>query len=425
MVVDEEQHFGVAQKEALKNIKENIHILSLSATPIPRTLQMALTGVRDLSIIATPPVDRLAIRTFVLPYDGVVIKEAIMRERFRGGQVLYVCPRVSDLEEISRRLKALVPDMRLAVAHGGLPATHLDTLMTDFVDGKYDILLATNIIESGIDIPTANTMIVHRSDMFGLGQLYQLRGRIGRGKVRAYCYLTTRQGHALNSASRKRLNVMQTLDSLGAGFQIASHDLDIRGAGNLLGDEQSGHIREVGVELYQKMLEEAVSALRDTGETSDSTHEFSPSISIGLSVLIPEHYVPDLSQRLAFYRRLGNIDTDGELDAIAVEMVDRFGKMPIEVENLLKTVDLKVLCRKVGVAKIEAGDKGAVLTFHKNTFSNPIKLIGYMQASFNTIRLRPDHKIVVARPWADVSTRLNGVKKVLNDLLGLLVGDKI
>ena len=424
LVVDEEQHFGVAQKETLKNLKENIHVLSLSATPIPRTLQMALTGVRDLSIIATPPIDRLAIRTFVMPYDSVVIKESIMRERFRGGQVFYVCPRVSDLDEVSRRLKTLVPDMRIAIANGGLPAAQLDEMMTDFVDMKYDILLATNIIESGIDIPTANTMIVHRADMFGLGQLYQLRGRIGRGKVQAYCYLTTRVGRVLNPTSRKRLDVMQTLDSLGAGFQIASHDLDIRGAGNLLGDEQSGHIREVGVELYQRMLEEAVASLRESGLDGEGVdnEDFSPAISIGMSVLIPEHFISDLSQRLSFYRRLGNVKTDKEVDSIAVEMVDRFGKLPVEVNNLLKTVELKVLCRQSGIEKIDAGDKGAVITFYKNKVANPAQLIGYMQESLNTVRLRPDHKVVVARPWANVDARLQGVKKVLNDLVRIANG---
>ena len=262
VIVDEEQHFGVSHKEKLKQLKADVHVLTLSATPIPRTLQLALTGVREMSLIATPPVDRLAVRTFISPFDSVVVREAIQRERFRGGQVFCVVPRIEDLGKMAERLRAIVPEAKMVEAHGRLAPTELERVMTEFGDGKYDILLSTNIVESGLDMPAVNTLIIHRADMFGLGQLYQLRGRVGRGKQRGYAYLTWPQNHRLSAAAEKRLDVMQTLDSLGAGFTLASHDLDIRGAGNLLGDEQSGHIREVGIELYQQMLEDAVADLR-------------------------------------------------------------------------------------------------------------------------------------------------------------------
>lgn len=415
LIVDEEQHFGVGQKERLKQLKANVHVLTLTATPIPRTLQMALTGVREMSIIASPPVDRLAVRTFVTPYDPVVVKEAIQRERHRGGQTFYVCPRVADLRRVSERLKELIPDLKMAVAHGQITPTELENVMNDFVDGKYDVLLSTNIVESGLDIPTANTMIVHRSDMFGLSQLYQLRGRIGRAKQRGYCYLTLPPNRNIGEAAKKRLEVMQTLDSLGAGFTLASHDLDIRGAGNLLGEEQSGHIKEVGVELYQRMLEEAVAAARDD-YAEDVEETWSPTINIGAAVLIPEGYVSDLPVRLGLYRRLSGLKDRAELDAFAVELIDRFGSLPEAVENLLKVVEIKQHCRKAGIEKIDAGPKGAVIAFRNNSFANPQGLVGFIQKSLNTIKLRPDHKLVVMRAWETPKQRIKGVARCAADL---------
>ncbi|MDR3536302.1 MAG: transcription-repair coupling factor, partial [Acetobacteraceae bacterium] len=272
LVVDEEQHFGVSHKERLKALKADVHVLTLTATPIPRTLQLALTGVREMSLISTPPVDRLSVRTFIMPFDSVVIREALQRERFRGGQVFCVVPRIEDLQRMADRLAEIVPEARTIQAHGRLAPTELERVMTEFGDGKYDILLSTNIVESGLDMPAVNTLVIHRADMFGLGQLYQLRGRVGRGKQRGYAYLTWPPNHRLSVAAEKRLTVMQTLDALGAGFTLASHDLDIRGAGNLLGDEQSGHIREVGIELYQQMLEDAVADIR-VGEGKRSQQE--------------------------------------------------------------------------------------------------------------------------------------------------------
>ncbi len=415
IVIDEEQHFGVTQKEKLKRLRANVHVLTLTATPIPRTLQMALSGVREMSIIATPPVDRLAVRSFVLPYDPVVVREAIMREHHRGGQTFYVCPRVADIRHVERRLKNMAPELRIAVAHGQMAASDLEAVMAQFSDGGSDVLLCTQIIESGLDLPRVNTMIIHRADMFGLSQLYQLRGRVGRSKIRAYCYFTVPPGRRLTPAATRRLEVMQTLDTLGAGFSLASHDLDIRGAGNLLGDKQSGHVREVGVELYQRMLEEAIVSARNDGETTEEV--WTPQITIGTPVLIPDNYVEDLTVRLGLYRRLSNLADSSEIDAFAAELVDRFGTLPEEVENLLEIIAVKQLCRRAGVEKLDAGPKGAVLAFRNNEFANPEALIGYIQTYSATIKLRPDHRVVCMYDWRRASDRISGVRKLMRKLV--------
>ena len=397
LIVDEEQHFGVSHKEKLKQLKEDVHVLTLTATPIPRTLQLALTGVREMSLIATPPVDRLAVRTFISQFDAVMVREAILRERFRGGQVFCVVPRLEDMGKMGERLRAIIPEARIVEAHGRLAPTELERVMTEFGDGKYDILLATNIVESGLDMPAVNTLIIHRADMFGLGQLYQLRGRVGRGKQRGYAYLTWPANHRLSPAAEKRLDVMQTLDTLGAGFTLASHDLDIRGAGNLLGDEQSGNIREVGIELYQQMLEDAVADLQAEKNKARADREWTPNIQLGLPVLIPDTYVPDLPVRLGLYRRIGALGSDAETDAMAAELVDRFGPLPPEVTNLLEVVTLKRMCRESGVEKLEAGPKGMVVAFRGNQFRNPAGLITWLGQRKDQIRLRPDHKLSVVR----------------------------
>ena len=414
LVVDEEQHFGVAQKELLKQLMANVHVLTLTATPIPRTLQMALAGVKEMSLIATAPIDRLAVRTFVLPYDPVIVREAVMRERFRGGQCFYVCPRIKDLPEVLTRLKKLVPEARIAVAHGRLPVRRLEHAVGAFYDGAADILLSTNIIDSGLDIPNANTLIVHRADMFGLAQLYQLRGRVGRAKRRAYAYLTLPPRGRITPAAQKRLEVMQTLDTLGAGFQLASYDMDIRGAGNLLGAEQSGHVREVGIELYQQMLEEAVANARGIGGGGE--RDWTPQISIGTPVLIPEDYVADLPVRLGLYRRIAPLVDRREIDAFAAELIDRFGSLPAEVENLLEIIAIKRLCRDAGVEKLDAGPKGAVIGFRDNHFANPEGLVGYIARQAGTVKLRPDHRLVYRRDWPDSKTRLAGVQRLLAHL---------
>jgi transcription-repair coupling factor (superfamily II helicase) len=420
LVVDEEQHFGVAHKERLKQLKADVHVLTLTATPIPRTLQLALSGVREMSLISTPPVDRLAVRTFIMPFDAVVIREALQRERFRGGQVFCVVPRIEDLPRMAERLREIVPEARMAQAHGRLPPTELERVMTEFGDGRFDILLSTNIVESGLDMPAVNTLVIHRADMFGLGQLYQLRGRVGRGKQRGYAYLTWPPNLRLSIAAEKRLTVMQTLDALGAGFTLASHDLDIRGAGNLLGDEQSGHIREVGIELYQQMLEDAVGELRaGEGRRGGQERDWTPNISLGLPVLIPEQYVRDLPVRLGLYRRIGGLASDAETEAMAAELVDRFGPLPEEVENLLQVVALKRACREAGVEKLEAGPKGMLLSFRGNAFANPAGLVAWLASKGGLVRLRPDHKLAIVREM-DVSARLRFARDTLGALAGIV-----
>lgn len=414
VIIDEEQHFGVGQKERLKELAAGVHVLTLSATPIPRTLQMALSGLREMSMIATPPVDRLAVRTFVMPYDAMVIREAILRERYRNGQVFYVCPRLQDLPKVEERLRLLVPDLKIATAHGQLPPAELDKVMEDFCGGVYDVLLSTNIVESGLDIPTANTIIIHRADLFGLAQLYQLRGRVGRAKARGYAYLTTSPNKPLTATAQKRLEVMHTLDGLGAGFSLASHDMDIRGAGNIVGDEQSGHIKEVGISLYQHLLEEAVMAIKMRGAETMPV-DLSPQINLGLSVLIPEDYVADLNLRLTLYRRLSAFTRQEDVEDFQDELVDRFGPLPVEVTHLLAIIRLKILCKAAGIERVDAGAKGAVISFHDNRFPNPLGLVTYMQTQ-RDVKLRPDHKFVMTRPWGDVAARLAGVGSLVNDL---------
>lgn len=416
LIVDEEQHFGVKHKERLKALKSDVHVLTLSATPIPRTLQLALTGVRELSLIATAPVDRLAVRTFVTPFDPLTIREALLRERYRGGQSFYVCPRISDLAAQKEFLDKHVPEVKVAVAHGRMAPGDLDDIMNAFYDGKYDVLLSTTIVESGLDIPTANTLIVHRAEMFGLSQLYQLRGRVGRSKTRAYALLTTPVDKTLTATAQRRLKVLQSLDSLGAGFQLASHDLDIRGAGNLLGEEQSGHIKEVGFELYQSMLEETVAALKDGGEEEIEEH-WSPQISVGIPVLIPEDYVPDLQLRMSLYRRLADLSDAREIDAFGAEMMDRFGPIPDEVEWLLKIVYIKSLCRRANVEKVDAGPKGIVIAFRDNTFANPQGLVQLIASEGSLAKIRPDHRVVLIRDWPKPEKRTNGVAAVLTKLV--------
>ncbi|HTV36081.1 MAG TPA: TRCF domain-containing protein, partial [Xanthobacteraceae bacterium] len=418
IIVDEEQHFGVGHKEKLKQLRAEVHVLTLSATPIPRTLQLALSGVREMSIIATPPVDRLAVRTFISPFDPVVVREALLRERYRGGQAFYVCPRIEDLAETKDFLNKAVPEVRVAVAHGQMPPTMLEDVMTAFYDGKFDVLLSTAIVESGLDIPTANTLIVHRADMFGLAQIYQLRGRVGRSKLRAYALFTLPAKRQITPAAERRLKVLQSLDTLGAGFQLASHDLDIRGAGNLLGDEQSGHIKEVGYELYQEMLEEAVASLK-AGISAPIAEKWSPQITIGTPVLIPEEYVTDLPVRLGLYRRLSEIEHDREIEAFAAELVDRFGPLPEEVEYLLQVVAIKTLCRRANVEKIDVGPKGSVLSFRDNIFANPEGLITYIAKHPEGARVRPDQKVVFFDEWETPKARLRGASGILRALVGI------
>ncbi|WP_108858475.1 transcription-repair coupling factor [Ruegeria sp. Alg231-54] len=417
LIIDEEQHFGVGHKERLKQLRSDIHVLTLTATPIPRTLQLSLTGVRDLSIIGTPPIDRLAIRTYVSEFDAVTVREALLREHYRGGQSFYVVPRISDLPEIEEFLKEQLPELTYMVAHGQMAAGELDDRMNAFYDGKYDVLLATTIVESGLDIPTANTMVVHRADMFGLAQLYQIRGRVGRSKTRAYAYLTTKPRQKLTATAEKRLRVLGSLDTLGAGFTLASQDLDIRGAGNLLGEEQSGQMRDVGYELYQSMLEEAIAKIK-AGEMeglSEADDQWAPQINLGVPVLIPEDYVPDLDVRLGLYRRLSSLSTKVELEGFAAELIDRFGTLPKEVNTLMLVVRIKAMCKRAGIAKLDGGPKGATIQFHNDKFASPEGLVEFIQNQRGLAKVK-DNKIVVRRDWKKDSDKIKGAFAIARDL---------
>ena len=417
VIVDEEQRFGVTHKERLKSLKTDVHVLTLTATPIPRTLQMAISGLRELSVIQTPPVDRLAVRTYIMPWDGIVIREALLREHYRGGQSFFVVPRIADLTEIEEFLRNEVPEIKAVVAHGQMSATEVEERMSSFYDKRYDVLLSTTIVESGLDIPSANTLIIHRADRFGLAQLYQLRGRVGRSKTRAYAYMTTPANRIITETAEKRLKVLSDLDTLGAGFQLASHDLDIRGAGNLVGDEQSGHIREVGFELYQSMLEEAIMDAKAGGVGLEIRRDsFSPQISVDAPIMIPDDYVPDLDLRMGLYRRLNELEDRQALESFAAELIDRFGKLPAPTQNLLKIIEIKQNCVKANIAKIDVGQKGALVSFFEDSFPNPAGLIAYVQRLDGVARLRPDSKIVVNRAWADSAARLNGALQLSKGL---------
>ncbi|WP_412505546.1 transcription-repair coupling factor [Roseovarius sp. SYSU LYC5161] len=424
LVIDEEQRFGVTHKERLKQLRSDVHVLTLTATPIPRTLQLSLSGVRDLSIIGTPPIDRLSIRTYVSEFDSVTVREALLREHYRGGQSFFVVPRIKDLPEIEAFLSEQVPEVSYVVAHGQMAARELDDRMNAFYDGKYDVLLATTIVESGLDIPTANTMVIHRADMFGLSQLYQIRGRVGRSKTRAYAYLTTKPRVPLTPAAEKRLRVLGSLDTLGAGFTLASQDLDIRGAGNLLGEEQSGQMRDVGYELYQSMLEEAIAKIK-AGEMeglSGADEQWAPQINLGVPVLIPDDYVPDLDVRLGLYRRLSGLQSKVELEGFAAELIDRFGKLPKEVNTLMLVVRIKAMCKKAGIAKLDGGPKGATLQFHNDRFASPEGLVEFIKDQKGLAKVK-DNKIVVRRDWRKDSDKIKGAFAIARDLAEKVVAE--
>jgi transcription-repair coupling factor (superfamily II helicase) len=350
-----------------------------------------------------------------MPWDPVVVREALLREHYRGGQTFFVAPRIADLPDLEQYLREEVPEVRAVVAHGQMAPTEIEERMSAFYDRKYEVLLSTTIIESGLDIPSANTLIVHRADRFGLAQLYQLRGRVGRSKTRAYAYMTTPATRTVTETADKRLQVLANLDSLGAGFQLASHDLDIRGAGNLLGDEQSGHIKEVGFELYQSMLEDAIMEAKAGGAVKPAG-DFSPQITVDAPILIPDKYVPDLDLRMGLYRRMNELETPAEIEPFAAEMIDRFGKLPPETENLLKVIEMKLNCRTAHVAKLDVGPKGALVHFHNDHFPDLDGLLAYVQKLQGTARLRPDSKLVITRTWPDAPSRINGALQLSKGL---------
>ncbi|MDB4969999.1 MAG: transcription-repair coupling factor [Myxococcales bacterium] len=413
LIVDEEQRFGVTHKERLKKLKTQVDCLTLTATPIPRTLHMALMGLRDLSIITTPPADRLAIRTMVSRYNDAVVLEGVKRELARGGQIFFVHNRVEDIYEWSAKLRTLLPDLRIVVGHGQMPSEELERVMVDFVDGKADMLLCTTIIESGLDIPRANTMFVNRADMFGLAQLYQLRGRIGRSRERAFCYLLIPPEETLSTDAKKRLAVLQRFTELGAGFQIASHDLEIRGAGDLLGAKQSGAIAAVGFETYTAMLEEAVASLK-----GEAIHEETdPELTCDLPGFIPDDYLPDVGQRLEFYRRLSSSRDEEEVREIVIEITDRYGPPPPEVDILADIMIVKGLGRKLGARAIELTEMRLGLMLADNTPLEPASVMRLVNAKNSPWKLTPDMRLLRTFLSAERDQRVQLAKKLLSDLL--------
>ncbi len=418
IVVDEEHSFGVAQKEYLKKLRSEAHVLTLTATPIPRTLQMALTGMRDLSLIKTPPADRLAIRTYVLEFDPLSVREALLREHFRGGQSFVVAPRIRDLPALEEFLSNQVPEINFATAHGKLSSRVLDERMNGFYDGRYDVLLSTTIVASGIDIPSANTIVICGAERFGLAQLYQIRGRVGRSGRRAYAFVTYSRRIHLTDLARRRLRLLGSLDSLGSGFSLAAHDLDIRGAGNLLGDEQSGHIREVGYELYQKLLNEAVGRMKSGKGYAEELGEgdWTPQLKLGATVMIPEHYVPDLEVRLGLYRRLATMTTQRDIEMMSIELIDRFGPLPPEVETLAEILKIKSLCKRANVSNLDAGSGGLTIRFHNNTVANTSGILTFVKKQPIRAKILED-RLVVRRTWKSVNARVSGTREIMCDLV--------
>jgi transcription-repair coupling factor (superfamily II helicase) len=354
LIIDEEQRFGVVHKEKLKQLRQQVDVLTLTATPIPRTLYLSLSGARDMSTIETPPEDRLPIRTYVAEYDERLVRDAILRELDRGGQVFYVHNRVRGIHIAADQLRKLVPEAKIAIGHGQMDETQLEAVMAEFATGKYDVLVCTTIIESGIDIPNANTLVVAHADRFGLAQLYQLRGRVGRSAARAYAYFLHEKNHPLSAEAHDRLQAIAEASELGAGFQIAMRDLEIRGAGEILGAQQSGHIAAVGFDLYCRLLASVVENKKATVTSPQSPVRlgFAPIIDLPLPAQIPEEYVPDSGLRLRLYRRLADITTDAQVDEIARELTDRFGKPPEQIENLLYLLRIKVAALHAHIASI-------------------------------------------------------------------------
>lgn len=416
IIVDEEQHFGVGQKERLKEIKSHAHILTLSATPIPRTLQLSLTGIKDLSIIATPPTDRLPIKTFVAPHDPLTIREAILREYYRGGRVFYVTPRTSYLDSIIEMLKEVVPEVKAQKAHGKIAAGELDAIMNDFYDAKFNVLVSTTIVESGLDIQNANTIIIDRAHMFGLSQLYQIRGRVGRSNAQAFAYLVYPQTSRLSDIAEKRLQILQSFENLGSGFSIASHDMDLRGYGNLVGEEQSGQVKEVGVELYQHMLEEAIKNLKDEVIETENLEEWSPNMNLGVSIQIPDSYIPDSSLRLSLYRRIAAISESQMLEDFAGELIDRFGNLPIEAEHLITIVKLKQMAKSAGIEKLDVGEKGILVTFRNNQPIYPDAVMNFIAKNIGTVKLRENNKLLILGEFKDEGYIIKSVDAILSQL---------
>ncbi|GEM74873.1 transcription-repair coupling factor [Vibrio sagamiensis] len=416
LIVDEEHRFGVRQKEKVKAMRANVDILTLTATPIPRTLNMAMSGMRDLSIIATPPARRLAIKTFVRQREDSVIREAVLREIMRGGQVYFLHNQVETIEKAAEDLQALIPEARVTVAHGQMRERELERIMNDFYHQRFNLLVCTTIIETGIDVPTANTILMDRADNLGLAQLHQLRGRVGRSHHQAYAYLLTPHPKAMTKDAIKRLDAIASLEDLGAGFTLATHDLEIRGAGELLGDEQSGQIQSVGFTLYMEMLEQAVEALKEGKEPSlDELLREQTEVEMRIPALLPDDYIPDVNTRLSIYKRLAGVTDNEGLSELKIELIDRFGLLPDAVKNLLAIAELKVTANNIKVKKIEAHDKGGFIEFYPNADINPTFLVTLLQSNMQKFAMDGPTKLKFIMPLADRRQRIQFVKELLHD----------
>ena len=418
LIIDEEQNFGVVQKEKLKKLKDGVHVLTLTATPIPRTLQLAISGARDISLIGTPPLDRIAIKTYVMEFDPVMVRQALLREKQRGGQSFLIAPRIKDLGPLEKYLAEQVPEISFTTAHGQMSPDDLESKMARFYSGKLDVMLSTTIIASGLDIPSANTIIIYDSQKFGLAQLYQIRGRVGRANVRAYAYITYPPKKKLSEGAVTRLRIFSSLNSLGSGFLLAAHDLDHRGAGNLLGEKQSGHIQEVGFELYLKMLQDAVAELeREEGKKKEEKSQlaFSPKLNLGMEARIPENYIQDMDTRLGIYRRLSDMENE-DLNSIADELTDRFGIMPREVKNFFTLLRIKRLCIDAGIRNLDCGEKGASIKFFNNEFDNPELLLKFVQQQGPGTRVFQD-RLFIPKHWIDEKVRIAGIIQILQSLI--------
>jgi len=417
LIVDEEHRFGVKQKEKIKQLRSNVDILTLTATPIPRTLNMAMGGMRDLSIIATPPAKRLAVKTFVRQREDALIRESILREIVRGGQVYFLHNNVDTIEKTAADIQTLVPEARIIVAHGQMRESELERVMSDFYHQRYNVLLCTTIIETGIDVPSANTIIMDRADRLGLAQLHQLRGRVGRSHHQAYAYLLTPHAKAMTKDAKKRLDAIASLEDLGAGFTLATHDLEIRGAGELLGEDQSGSMSQIGFSLYMEMLDQAVAALKDGKELSlDQVMRSQTEIELRVPALLPDDYIFDISLRLSIYKRIASCKNKQELDEIQVELIDRFGLLPQPAKNLVHIAKLRLKAQKIGISRIEASNTGGSLEFSDDTKVDPMQIIKLIQQKKSIYKMEGANKLRFTQKTEDSKSRFILIASVLNEL---------
>jgi transcription-repair coupling factor (superfamily II helicase) len=418
LIIDEEHRFGVRQKDKIKSMRSSVDILTMTATPIPRTLNLSMHAVRDLSIIATPPARRLSVKTFIRQREDRITREAILREILRGGQVYFLHNDVKNIQRTADELALLVPEARINIAHGQMRERQLEQVMSDFYHQRFNVLVCTTIIETGIDIPSANTILIERADKFGLAQLHQLRGRVGRSHHQAYAYFLTPPPKAMTPDAQKRLEAISAADHLGSGFTLATNDLEIRGAGELLGEEQSGHIQAIGFTLYMEMLERAVNAIKN-GKQADLGSALDQGIEVNLHLpaLIPDDYLPDVNMRLTLYKRLANCQTERDLYELQVEMIDRFGLLPEPAKTLFELAKLRQMGERLGLLKIEAGPNGGRLKFSASTPVEPMTIIKMVQARPGTFRLQNNDQLSFTTEMETAEERVDKLTYILNQLL--------